>query len=206
MIPAHPIECERKCEGCKNAAPERIELPAGYWIGQHVQGTYPRAGYVNYHLIDPKGRQIAMFRNCISNTDSTGEKFAKAMNAAAQPEAVTKAGNVDWSWLVGKEFYLGTVEEVSGDTASMVRGDDHYRIRISELLEEQSKRPTAEADLAKAREIIAELVGASGDVADNDITHMSPDLGASRHASATHRAKRLRNAIQCARALIGENR
>ena len=49
----------------------------------------------------------------------------------------------DWKWLVGKQFTLGTVIDTLGDTATVERGDDTFRILVCELLEEHDKNNVA---------------------------------------------------------------
>jgi len=45
----------------------------------------------------------------------------------------------DWKWLIGKQFSLGTVIDTIGNTATVERGDDTFRILVCELLEEHDK-------------------------------------------------------------------
>ncbi len=45
----------------------------------------------------------------------------------------------DWDWLIGKQFSLGTVVSVLGNTATVERGDERFRVLVCELLEEHDK-------------------------------------------------------------------
>lgn len=47
--------------------------------------------------------------------------------------------NGKWGWMIGRRFSLGTVLSVFGEAATVVRGDDEFRILIEELLEEDYK-------------------------------------------------------------------
>lgn len=57
----------------------------------------------------------------------------------------------NWEWLIGRRLSLGEVIDVCDDTATVRRGDDEFRITVSELLFADCKaRDRADAALNEA--------------------------------------------------------
>jgi hypothetical protein len=44
-----------------------------------------------------------------------------------------------WDWLKGRKLSLGEVVDVFDETATVIHGDNEFRILISELIEEDFK-------------------------------------------------------------------
>lgn len=58
---------------------------------------------------------------------------------------------MNWNWLRGRKLSLGRVIDVFGETATVVRGDDTFRISVDELLEADYRtQDRVEADLSEA--------------------------------------------------------
>lgn len=130
-----------------NNAPEQIELPISDWFIYQHRGRWHISKRGNFDLY-------------LSDTSLWIDVLVKDL-VAMRPQVSESEGanDPDWQWLVGKEYYLGTVEDVCGETATLTYGDDTFRIRISELLEEDEKcrlRKPAEpnGDTRKLREVI----------------------------------------------------
>lgn len=58
---------------------------------------------------------------------------------------------MNWSWLRGRKLSLGQVIDVVDETATVVRGDDAFRISVDELLEaDYRSQDKVQAELSEA--------------------------------------------------------